>query len=192
MTDRPNTVDAPAPSTSLSSATVRNETGTLEKMNDQLPTPIIPADRRLAAAVPGRIATGETEEREIDFQALIDRGVRAIQPDVGRAGGPTVCRRLSTLAAAHKDVWCLPHSFGTGVNLMASAQWMASAEAAPFMEYPVTPSPLRNDLVIGLPEMVDGHVVIGDRPGLGITLDPATIASHRDAWIDEWTDIVVR
>jgi L-rhamnonate dehydratase len=135
--------------------------------------------RRLAAAVPGRIATGETEEREMDFRALIERGVRAIQPDVGRAGGLTVCRRLSTLAAAEKDVWCLPHSFGTGVNLMASAQWMASAEAAPFMEYPVTHSPLRNDLVIGLPEMVDGHVVIGDRPGLGIALDPATIERFR-------------
>ena len=70
-------------------------------------------------------------------------------------------------------------SFGTGVNLMASAQWMASAEAAPFMEYPVTPSPLRNDLVIGLPAMVDGHVVVGDRPGLGISLDPATIERFR-------------
>ncbi len=133
---------------------------------------------RLAASVGGRIAAGETEEREGDFRALIGRGVRVIQPDVGRAGGLTVCRRLSTLAAA-EQIWCLPHSFGSGVNLMASVQWMASAEEAPFMEYPVTPSPLRNDLVIGLPEMVDGHVRVGERPGLGIALDPATIERFR-------------
>ena len=43
----------------------------------------------------------------------------------------------------------------------------------------MTPSPLRNDLVIGLPEMVEGHVLVGDRPGLGISLDPATIERFR-------------
>ncbi|MEA2780651.1 MAG: L-rhamnonate dehydratase [Rhodospirillaceae bacterium] len=133
----------------------------------------------LAAPVPsGRIATGETEERETDFAALLERGVRVIQPDVGRAGGLTVCRRLSTLAHRH-GAWCVPHSFGTGVNLAASAQWMASAEAAPFMEYPVTRSPLRNDLVLGLPEMIDGMVVVTGAPGLGIRLDSATIDRYR-------------
>ena len=30
------------------------------------------------------------------------------------------------------------------------------------------------------------------RPKQPLTLDPATITSHRDAWIDEWTNIVVR
>jgi len=135
---------------------------------------------RLSRAVGGRIATGETEERESDFRDLADRGVRVIQPDVGRAGGLTVCRRLSTLAH-QRGIWCLPHSFGTGVNLAASAQWMASAEEAPFMEYPVTRSPLRNDLVLGLPEMVGGEVVVGDRPGLGIALDQATVDRFRVA-----------
>jgi L-rhamnonate dehydratase len=135
--------------------------------------------RSLAAPVSsGRIATGETEEREADFAALLERGVRVIQPDVGRAGGLTVCRRLSTLAH-RRSAWCVPHSFGTGVNLAASAQWMASAEAAPFMEYPVTHSPLRNDLVLGLPEMIDGMVVVTGAPGLGIRLDSATIDRYR-------------
>jgi L-alanine-DL-glutamate epimerase-like enolase superfamily enzyme len=133
---------------------------------------------RLAAAVPGWIAAGETEEREADFAALLERGVKVIQPDVGRAGGPTICRRLSALAAA-RSVWCLPHCFGTGVNLAASAHWMASAEVAPMMEYPVTASPLRNELVIGMPTMQGGEVVIGDEPGLGLTLDEAVIQRYR-------------
>jgi L-rhamnonate dehydratase len=127
-----------------------------------------------------RIAAGETEERESDFAALLDGGVRVIQPDVGRAGGLTICRRLSTLAF-RRGAWCLPHCFGTGVNLAASAQWMASAEEAPFMEYPVTPSPLRNELVAGLPRMVDGMVEVSDAPGLGIRLDPAVIERYRVA-----------
>ena len=137
--------------------------------------------RALARSLPAaRIAAGETEERESDFAALLAQGVRAIQPDVGRAGGLSLCRRLSSLA--HRaGAWCLPHCFGSGVNLAASAQWMAAAEAAPFMEYPVTPSPLRNDLVAGIPAMIDGMVEVGDAPGLGIHLDPATIARFRVA-----------
>jgi L-alanine-DL-glutamate epimerase-like enolase superfamily enzyme len=47
------------------------------------------------------------------------------------------------------------------------------------MEYPVTASPLRNELVMGIPAMEDGEVVVGDEPGLGIDLDPDTIARYR-------------
>jgi L-rhamnonate dehydratase len=138
---------------------------------------------RLATSLRGRcpharVAAGETEEREIDFAGLLDRGVRVIQPDVGRAGGLSLCRRLSTLAHS-RGACCLPHCFGTGVNLAASAQWMAAAEAAPFMEYPFTRSPLRNELVAGIPQMVDGMVEVGDAPGLGITIDPAVVARYR-------------
>ena len=42
---------------------------------------------------------------------------------------------------------------------------MAAAEEAPFNEYPLTASALRNDLVIGLPRLVDGWVEVGDAPG---------------------------
>ena len=133
---------------------------------------------QLAAAVPGWIAAGETEEREADFAGLLARGVKVIQPDIGRAGGPTVCRRLAAAAIA-RSAWCVPHCFGTGVNLAASAQWMASAESAPMMEYPVTASPLRNELVTGMPTMRDGEVVIGDDPGLGVELDAQVVERYR-------------
>ena len=56
---------------------------------------------------------------------------------------------------------------------------MASAESAPMMEYPVTASPLRNELVIGIPAMRDGEVVIGDDPGLGVELDPQVVERYR-------------
>jgi L-alanine-DL-glutamate epimerase-like enolase superfamily enzyme len=128
--------------------------------------------RRLSAAMDGRIAAGETEETEAYFADMIAAGVGVIQPDVGRCGGLTVARRLADMA--HRaNVWCVPHCFGTGVNLAASLQWMAAAEEAPFNEYPLTASPLRNDLVIGLPRLVEGWVEVGTAPGLGITLDDA-------------------
>ena len=126
--------------------------------------------RRLAAAVNGRIAGGETEETEEFFDRYIAAGVHVIQPDVGRCGGLTVARRLATRAHS-AGIWCVPHCFGTGINLAASVEWMAAAEDAPFNEYPLTQSPLRNELVLGLPPLVEGWIAVGDAPGLGVSLD---------------------
>lgn len=128
----------------------------------------------------GRIAAGETEETEAFFAGLIEVGVRVIQPDVGRCGGLTTARRLATLAH-RSDLWCVPHCFGPGVNLAASVQWMAASEEAPFNEYPLTESPLRNDLVIGLPRLVDGWVEVSASPALGIAIDEAVAQRFRMA-----------
>jgi L-alanine-DL-glutamate epimerase-like enolase superfamily enzyme len=134
----------------------------------------------LSAALEGRVAAGEMEDTFAAFERLIDAGVRVVQPDVGRAGGLSVCRRVSELAARN-DVWAVPHCFGTGINLAASLQWMASAPEAPFTEYPLTESPLRNELVTGLPPLEDGWVPIPDGPGLGVGLDASVIERYRVA-----------
>lgn len=136
--------------------------------------------RRLAAATRGSIAAGETEENFAHFDDLMDCGVQVIQPDVGRAGGLTVCRRLSE-RAAERGRWCVPHCFGSGVNLAASIHWMIAAPEAPFVEYPFTPSPLRNELIDGIPPMRDGYVELPHGNGLGVRLNPEIVARYRVA-----------
>jgi L-rhamnonate dehydratase len=136
---------------------------------------------RLARSVPGRIATGEFDDLWPQYMALLDAGVGVIQPDIGRAGGLTLCRKL-TLEAARRGVWCIPHCFGSGVQLAASLQWARGADDAsmPIIEFPFTQSPLRHGLVNGLPEkLIDGQVPIPDRPGLGITLDDQIVTRYR-------------
>jgi L-alanine-DL-glutamate epimerase-like enolase superfamily enzyme len=49
------------------------------------------------------------------------------------------------------------------------------------MEFPITPSPLRNALVIGAPAMREGYVVVPEEPGLGVSLDPAVVERFRVA-----------
>ncbi|HVY19965.1 MAG TPA: mandelate racemase/muconate lactonizing enzyme family protein [Bauldia sp.] len=136
--------------------------------------------RVLAAAAKGRIAAGEAEDTFAAFAKLLDNGVHVVQPDVGRAGGLTICRRVSEAAAAHK-AWAVPHCFGTGVNLVASIQWMGAAADAPFNEYPFTDSPLRNELIAGVPDPVDGMIPIPDAPGLGIELNESVVQRYRVA-----------
>ncbi len=134
--------------------------------------------KALAAAFDGRIAAGEAEDTLSAFETLMDCGVRVVQPDVGRAGGLTVCRRVSEAAAA-RNVWAVPHCFGTGINLASSLQWMASAPEAVFNEFPLTESPLRNDLVTNLPRIEQGWVRIPDEPGLGVGLNESVVEQYR-------------
>jgi len=147
-----------------------------------LEEPLDPDDiagyRSLAKVAKGRIAGGEADESMRFFDELIDAGVKVLQPDVGRAGGLTMTRRIST-RAHQAGVWCVPHCFGSGISLAASLHWMAAAEEAPFNEYPVTASPLRNELVAGLPPLVDGQVTMPQGPGLGVTLNDAVIERFR-------------
>jgi len=134
--------------------------------------------RRMAAAVGGRIAAGETEATIGSFEELLRRGVKVLQPDVGRAGGLGVCRDVSR-RAAQAGVWCVPHCFGTGVNLAASLQWMASAEEAPFVEFPLSASDLRTRLVMNRPRRIDGWVIVPDEPGLGVVINADVVGRYR-------------
>ncbi len=134
--------------------------------------------KTLSTAAQGRVAAGEAEDTFAAFEKLLDVGVHVVQPDVGRAGGLTICGRISESAARH-GAWAVPHCFGTGVNLVASIQWMGAAPEAPFNEYSFTDSPLRNRLVRGVPEPINGMIPIPDTPGLGIELDESIVQQFR-------------
>jgi D-galactarolactone cycloisomerase len=100
---------------------------------------------QVTGAVHKKIAAGETEATLSAFKRLIEAGLSVIQPDVGRAGSLTICRKVSELPR-EAGVWCVAHCFRTGINLAASLQWMASVSDAPFIELPLTESPRRTSL----------------------------------------------
>ena len=134
----------------------------------------------LARSVNGRIAAGESDSTVYPFRTLLNCGVSVLQPDVCRAGGLTACRQIEALAQ-ERDAWCIPHCFSTGINLAASLQWMGAAFAAPFAEYPVRSSPLRNRLVHHGPVALDGWVAVPQGPGLGVEVDEAVVNEFRVA-----------
>ena len=131
--------------------------------------------RRLCAASPVPIAGGETEETVEQFARYLDAGLKVIQPDLGRCG-PSAGMALSRLAG-ERDRRCVPHCFGTGINTTAAIHWMAAA-GGDLVEYPMGESPLRKDLVVGVPSLKDGFVEPADQPGWGIDLDPDVLAEY--------------
>jgi len=135
---------------------------------------------RLSAASPIPIAAGEAIAQYGEYRQLLEEGgVQVVQPDLGRVGGITAGQQIAA-AAAGTGARPVPHAFGTGVLLAASAQWTAAAPA-PLTEYTRAPSPLARDLVRHPMVFRDGLLQLDDTPGLGVELDADVVDRYRVA-----------
>lgn len=159
-----------------------------------LEEPVTPEDRsgyrllRQRLDVP--IAGGEAEYTRFGFRdLLVEQCVDIIQPDLSVCGGFTEFARIQALASAH-GVSVVPHVWGSGVALAAALHAAATIpphpygvlekplENAPALEYDRSPNPLRDELTIGVPALVDGFVPIPTAPGLGIEIDPEVLEKY--------------
>jgi D-galactarolactone cycloisomerase len=127
------------------------------------------AEVRAATDIP--IAAGETEQTRFAFRDLLEaRAVDVLQPDVAIAGGITETLRICALAATH-GLTVAPHLWG-GAILFASGLHLAVATpCVTTLEFSRGDNPLLNELVQEPFDLVDGHVLAPDRPGLGLTLN---------------------
>jgi L-alanine-DL-glutamate epimerase-like enolase superfamily enzyme len=126
------------------------------------------------------VAGYETETGLAGFRDLITRrAVDIVQPDVIWTGGITESRKVAALAQAY-GLPVIPHVFSSGLSSIANAQFIASLPNAGLLEFDQNPNPLRADLFEDpLVVQQDGTVRLPDRPGLGITLNQATIERYR-------------
>jgi L-alanine-DL-glutamate epimerase-like enolase superfamily enzyme len=149
-----------------------------------LPSDDIDGYAKLSAVAPMRIAAGEWAATRFECLDFMDRGkVDIIQPDLGRVGGLTEAVRVAGMAA-DRDVMVIPHAWKTGLSIAAAVQLAAVTPHCPYVEFlpaDLSESPLRKQLVVGAPEMVDGVLIPSAAPGLGVELDPAALESFADA-----------
>ena len=130
------------------------------------------------------IAAGEWLATRFEFLDLMDRGkVRVAQPDVGRVGGFTECRRVCDLAAERK-LTVVPHLWKTGLSIAAAVQMAAATPHCAFIEYlpdELCVARLRKSLVKGTPQMENGAIPVPDKPGLGVTLDRDALGYFKES-----------
>jgi L-rhamnonate dehydratase len=148
-----------------------------------LEEPLRPEDRngyrRLSDATTVRIAAGENEDSENGFRELVEHArVDVLQPDLSRCGGFTVGQRIAELGQL-ADVEIVPHCFSSGVLVAASLHFAACLDRATYCEYPVTGSPLVDELVGGSFAPIDGVCAVPQGPGLGVELDEAMLSRFR-------------
>lgn len=134
--------------------------------------------KRLTESTTMRIATGEEESGRLAFRRLINEAhVDIIQPDMSRCGGLTEAKKIATMAA-DANILCVPHAFKTGILVAASIQFIAAIQHAPFLEFSVTESAIRKELLVKPFMQKDGFVEVSQTPGLGIELNPEVISKY--------------
>lgn len=155
----------------------------LEQLNvywleEPLPAEDLEGYRRLSEYSPIRIATGEEESGRLAFARLINEThIDVVQPDMSRCGGLTEAKKIASMAA-DANILCVPHAFKTGILVAASIHLIASIPHAPFLEFSVTESGIRKELLANPFVQKDGYVDVPTGPGLGIELNPDVIRKY--------------
>jgi L-rhamnonate dehydratase len=147
-------------------------------LEEPLPSEDYTGYRILTESTTMRIATGEEESGRLAFARLIkETHIDVVQPDMSRCGGLTEAKKIATLAADN-NILCVPHAFKTGVLVAASIQLIASIPHAPFLEFSVTESAIRKELLVDPFVQKDGFVEVPQKPGLGIELNMDIIKKY--------------
>ena len=152
----------------------------LEQMNiywleEPLPAEDYAGYKRLTESTTLRIATGEEESGRISFARLINESrVDVIQPDISRCGGLTEAKKIASMAADN-NILMVPHAFKTGILVAASIHLIAALPNIPFLEFSVTESAIRKELLVKPFIQKDGFIDVPTAAGLGIELNPEVI-----------------
>ena len=133
---------------------------------------------KVAKNVPIPIAAGERLYTRYQFREYIEsQAVDILQPDVGLAGGITELKKIAAYAETY-DLHVQPHNCHGPIATAAAVQVDACItnaiiqELVPFRDritYEIVNEPLEF-------EVVNGHIPIPDRPGLGVTLNEELVA----------------
>jgi L-alanine-DL-glutamate epimerase-like enolase superfamily enzyme len=147
-----------------------------------LPSDDLEGYARLAGEQPIPIAAGEWLATRFEFLDLMDRGrVSVVQPDVGRVGGFTEAKRVCDLAE-QRNLTIVPHLWKSGISIAAAAHLAATTSKCAFIEFlpdELCASPLRRELVSNELEIIDGHIPLPKRPGLGVDLNRDALMRYK-------------
>lgn len=129
-----------------------------------------------AVGVP--LALGENEFAYHGFRELIrEKAADILQCDASRAGGITELMRIGRLAHQH-GIRIAPHTWCDAVAVIANAHVVSAMPNGVTCEVDQTGNRFIEELT-GPLHIQDGLIDLGDRPGLGITLNEDLIGELR-------------
>ena len=124
------------------------------------------------------LANGENLRGESAFADMAASGaVRYLQPDIGKWGGISGCLPVAVNALANAVTYC-PHWLGGGIGLIGSLHLLAAVGGDGILEVDANPNPLREELMLGFPQVVDGDMLMPSGAGLGVVPDFAALKRY--------------
>jgi L-alanine-DL-glutamate epimerase-like enolase superfamily enzyme len=114
-----------------------------------------------------------------EFIELTERGAGDVwQPDITNVGGFTALKRIGA-EARRRGIPIVPHGYKSAITIAANMHFLATEPYDVLQEYALSASPLRWETTRErLPVEDDGTVLVPQGPGLGVTLDPATVERY--------------
>lgn len=125
------------------------------------------------------VAGGEGRMLRPAFREVLEHNAMdVIMPDVTVVGGISELTRVAAMAEAW-DVPTAPHGPFGPLTIAAGAHAMAAHTGFLILEYGWGEIPWRGQLTTPAEQITQGHLVLSDRPGLGLELDMDTVEAHR-------------
>lgn len=114
-----------------------------------------------------------------EFIEAMDRGGATIcQPDMSMVGGFTGIQKIAA-AASVRGKRVITHAYKSNILIAANLHFLVTQESEELLEYSTSRSPLRWQLTNEeLPVAEDGTVLVPRAPGLGVTLNEATLRQY--------------
>jgi galactonate dehydratase len=139
----------------------------------------IDAMAQVASSIRVPVATGERLYTIYQFRELFNKNAAAYaRPDLSLAGGITNCKKIAALAEA-SYVGVVPHNPLSPVLTAACVQLCAATHNIAMQEYrPTEHESPKSELVDEPLSVKNGHLVVPDRPGLGIDLNLEAFKHH--------------
>jgi galactonate dehydratase len=139
----------------------------------------IEAIARVAQNVDIPIAAGERHWYIYGLRQLIEREiVDVIQPDTGRAGGLMQMKKMAAMAEAHY-ITMAPHDGSLGpVAEMAAVHLVSTLPNFLILEHLEDDVPQRYEVMEPQPVIKQGHILVPDRPGIGVDIVEKAIAKY--------------
>ena len=129
-----------------------------------------------------RLAGGEQLHGLRSFKRRLEcRALDVLMPDVKWIGGILATKQLAGMAEAF-DVEVAPHNASGPVAAAASLQVSATVPNLTMLEFGGGSVPWRAELVRGSEQIEAGHLLLSDRPGLGIEFDREIALGRAAEW----------
>jgi L-alanine-DL-glutamate epimerase-like enolase superfamily enzyme len=115
-----------------------------------------------------------------EYEDAFERGkIDIAQPDVTMVGGITELMRVAELAR-RRGKRLVTHGYKSNITIAANLAFLSQHWMDEPCEYSTSQSPLRWRLTREeFPIGPDGRIAVPDRPGLGVSLNPETVAKFR-------------
>lgn len=130
--------------------------------------------RKLANAISTRLCGAEMSTTRFEAQDwLQNAGISVVQSDYNRCGGLTELIRIEELCEYHNAL-LMPHNWKTGITSAAARHFGAIMKTDHYIEYlhpDFWQGELTHNLTLNEPEIIDGSLMVSDKPGLGIELN---------------------